>query len=243
MIFRQLFDPKSFTFSYIIGSEKTQEAVIIDPVHGYFERDKKLIKELDLELKWILETHCHIDHISGAFNLKEAFPEVKVGLPEYYGSEFADINISEEDVFNIGEIRLKTIFTPGHTNGSFSYYTEGKVFTGDSLLIRSCGRTDLQGGNSEILYNSVTQNLFSLPENTFIYPGHDYSGYLYSTIKEEKLYNPLFSGVTKSEFFSLLKNNKPVGNIQAVIIKESSQIERPIMDFAIKSEKWMSGRI
>lgn len=209
MIFRQMYDAETSTYTYLLGDEKTKEAVLIDSVLEQTDRDKKIIKELGLNLKYLMETHVHADHITGITKLKEEFPNAKSVLFNDSGNISSDIYSNENDEFSFGEYKIKVLSTPGHTNGCVSYYTDGMVFTGDALLIRGCGRTDFQNGSPEKLYNSVTTKIFTLPDDTVIYPGHDYKGLQSSTVFEEKKYNPRLTK-TKEEFVDLMnKLNLP----------------------------------
>lgn len=218
MIFRQLFDPEgSSTYTYIIGDEISKEAIIIDPVIEFVDRDRKILDELGLKLLFAINTHVHADHITGSGKLKQLFEGCKSGLGAK-GNEkaLADKKFLESEVLYIGKdkkISLRFLHTPGHTAGCHSLLLEfeenGKkkmyVFTGDTVLIRGCGRTDFQGGSSEQLYESVMTKIFTLPDDTFIYPAHDYKGWTVSTVGEEKKYNPR---LTKSlqEFKEIMSN-------------------------------------
>jgi sulfur dioxygenase len=208
MLFRQLFDCESSTYSYLLADEKTKEAVLIDSVLEQVERDKKLILELGLNLKYLMETHVHADHITGVTSLKEIFPGAKSVLHESGGTACTDIYIKDGDEFAFGDYKIRVIATPGHTRGCVSYYSDGKIFTGDTLLIRGCGRTDFQEGNSETLFDSVTRKIFTMPDETQVYPGHDYKGLTSSTVWEEKNFNPRFANKTKAEFAEIMKNLK-----------------------------------
>lgn len=209
MFFRQLFEHESSTYTYLLADEETKEAILIDPVLETVERDKKLISELGFDLKYILETHVHADHITGSFNLKKYFPNAKSVVHKDGGTECTDVLISDNDVLEFGSYKVKAISTPGHTNGCTSYYVNGMVFTGDALLIRGCGRTDFQQGSPETLYHSVTDKLFALPEDTLVYPAHDYKGISGSSIYEEKNFNPrLGNNKTKEEFVEIMNNLK-----------------------------------
>ncbi len=186
--FYQLFESESSTYTYILGDRSTREAVIIDPVLETVERDLELISELDLKLKYILETHIHADHITGAGEIRRR-TKSKVALSEHSGVDCADIFLRDGQVLTLGEMPLKVIATPGHTDSCISFLFQGMVFSGDALLIRGCGRTDFQQGSAEKLFHSVREKLFTLPPLTSIYPGHDYRGRTVSSIAEERAHN------------------------------------------------------
>lgn len=206
MIFRQLFDPESSTYSYLLGDETSREAALIDSVNTQTERDAKLIQELNLSLKYVFETHVHADHITGVFNLRKHFPRVQSVVSKYGGAECADILIDDGHVLRLGELEIRVLATPGHTEGCVSYVVDGKVFSGDALLIRGCGRTDFQQGDAGKLYDSITQKLFALPDHTLVYPGHNYAGLTASSIAEEKSFNPRLAGKSRQEFITLMNN-------------------------------------
>lgn len=206
MIFRQLYDQETSTYTYLLGDEDSKEAIIIDSVIEQVERDKKLINELGLKLKYILETHVHADHITGAASLKTYFPDAQTVVHNEGGAECADLHSTDGMELKFGNQSIKILSTPGHTNGCVSYYTEGMIFTGDALLIRGCGRTDFQQGDPAKLYESVTQKVFTLPDNTVVYPGHDYKGLTASTVWEEKTFNSRLANKTKEEF-TLIMNS------------------------------------
>ena len=187
-LFRQLFDLESSTYSYLIADAESHEAILIDPVFDKVERDFHLICELGLKLLFTLETHVHADHITGAGRLAEK-TGAKIALGRQTGAKGADLLLDDGVRLNFGSHFLDTISTPGHTAGCTSYKIGEWLFTGDSLLIRTAGRTDFQGGSAEALYKSVTQKLFVLADETQVFPGHDYSGFTSSTIAEEKNLN------------------------------------------------------
>ncbi|GAB4377553.1 MAG: MBL fold metallo-hydrolase [Elainellaceae cyanobacterium] len=192
MLFRQLFDQDTATYTYLIADSVTQEAVFVDPVIGQVERDLKLLRELGLRLRYCLETHIHADHITGTDKLRESTGCISV-VPEYAHATCADRFIQAGEVLHIGAVEIKAIATPGHTDSHMAYLVNcDRVLTGDALFIRGCGRTDFQSGDAGVLYDSVTEKLFTLPDQTFVYPGHDYRGYTVSTIGEEKRWNPRF---------------------------------------------------
>ena len=192
LICKPLFEQDSSTFTYLIADSVTREAAIIDAVDSMIDRDIALIQELELDLKFIIETHIHADHITSACPLKKTFPLAKIviGIENIDAEACADIMVGEGHILPIGEHEIVAIETPGHTPGCMSYLVDNKVFTGDSLLIRSTGRCDFQGGTASTLYHSI-HKLFTLPDSTLVYPGHDYNGFTVSTIGEEKEFNSL----------------------------------------------------
>lgn len=207
MIFKQLFEEVSSTYTYILADKKNKEAIIIDSVLETVDRDLKQIEELGINLKWILETHVHADHVTGAYVLREK-TGAKIGMNKSTAVACANHLFTDGEMITVGDLKIKVISTPGHTNGCTSYYLENKaVFTGDTLLIRGCGRTDFQEGSSELLFQSVREKLFKLPDSTFIYPAHDYKGLKHSSIGEEKQFNPrLKLANTKEQFVEIMKN-------------------------------------
>jgi sulfur dioxygenase len=206
MIIRQLYDQKTSTYTYLLIDEKTKQAAIIDSVKEQVNRDKKYINDLGLTLIYALETHVHADHVTGSGLLREEF-NCKIGVHADSGNRCADIKVQDADVFRLGKQTIRAMYTPGHTSGDTSYLVEGAVFTGDALLIRACGRTDFQQGDSSILYESITQKLFSLADETVVYPGHDYDGFTSSTIGEEKALNPrLRNNKSKQDFKKIMDN-------------------------------------
>ena len=190
LICKPLFEHDSSTFTYLLADSVTREAAIIDPVDSMIDRDIDLIQELELDLKYIIETHIHADHITSACPLKKSFPLAKIviGIENTDAEACADIMVSEGHILPIGEHEIVAIETPGHTPGCMSYLVDNKVFTGDALFIRSTGRCDFQGGSASTLYHSI-HKLFTLPDSTLVYPGHDYNGFTVSTIGEEKEFN------------------------------------------------------
>ena len=203
---RQLFDPESSTYSYLVWDVETREAVLIDPVQGQVNRDIQLIRELGLILRYTLETHVHADHITGSGILRQTLNSIVV-VHENSKTKCADVQIKGGDFIPLGANRINVLYTPGHTDSDISFVIPGAVFTGDSLLIRGCGRTDFQSGDATRLYNSIKQQLFTLPGDTIVYPGHDYQGRSYSTIAEEMAYNPRLGNNKKLEEFVALMGN------------------------------------
>ena len=189
MIFRQLYEPLSSTYTYLLGCQETGQAVLIDPVVPSMSRDLAELNRLGLTLAYSVETHIHADHITAALELKAAVGS-KIAAPAYDRLPCADVAIEEGKPLRIGSISLEPLHTPGHTDGHFSYLLDDRVFTGDALLIDGCGRTDFQNGDADALFNSVRSKLFSLPGDVLVYPAHDYQDRRVSSIAQEKKRNP-----------------------------------------------------
>lgn len=208
MIFRQLFDQVSSTYTYLLGDEATREAVLIDCVFERHARDLALVRELELTLTHVVDTHCHADHVTGAW-LMHVATGAKICLSKEYGAEHVDVGLTEGDVIRFGAHSLTVRTTPGHTSGCLSLVTEDQraVFTGDALMVRSVGRTDFQSGSAPQLYRSIKRQLFSLPDDCVVYPAHDYDGRASSTIGEERRLNPRIGGDAREEdFVGYMKN-------------------------------------
>ena len=205
MIFNQLFDTKSSTYTYIVSSGIGREALIIDPVIENTNEYIKLLKDLDLKLVKVIDTHIHADHISGLNELKKQTNCSRV-MGENSDSEVIDIRVSEGEKIKIENIELTTIYTPGHTECSYSFLMKDRVFTGDTLLINGSGRTDFQGGNALDQYNSIFNKLLKLPEKTLVYPAHDYNGKKFSTIIDEKNNNPRLQVNSSDEYLQIMNN-------------------------------------
>ena len=206
MIFRQLFEPVSSTYTYLLGDEQTGEAILIDPVISSMDRDLAELHRLGLSLAYTLDTHIHADHITAALELKQKTGS-KIAAPAFDRLACADVGIEEGRPFELSGISLKPLHTPGHTDGHFSYLLGDRVFTGDALLIEGCGRTDFQNGDADALYHSVTEKLFALPDETLVYPAHDYKERFVSSIAQEKLRNArLGKGRTLEEFREIMAN-------------------------------------
>jgi len=204
MLFRQLFDPGTSTYTYLIADPETGAAALVDPVLEQVERDWQLIQELGLHLHYCLETHVHADHITGTSQLRQRSGCIGI-VPTQAQVECADRFIQDGEVVCLGNVEIKAIATPGHTDSHMAYLVnQTHLLTGDSLLIRGCGRTDFQSGNPGALYDAVTTQLFSLPNSTLVYPGHDYRGFTVSTIGEEKQFNPRFHQRSRSEFVEFM---------------------------------------
>nr|XP_046255907.1 persulfide dioxygenase ETHE1, mitochondrial [Scatophagus argus] len=206
LLFRQLFETESSTYTYLLADSETKEAILIDPVLETIDRDLKLIKELGLNLKVAVNTHCHADHITSTGLMKKRLVGLKSAISKFSGAT-ADIHLSEGDKIAFGKHYLTVRETPGHTDGCVSLVSgdQKMVFTGDALLIRGCGRTDFQQGCAKRLYESIHQKLFTLPDHCLVYPAHDYLGQTVSTVGEERKFNPR---LTKSleEFVNIMNN-------------------------------------
>ncbi len=204
MLFRQLFDQETWTYTYLIADPVTKEAALVDPVIEQVERDFKLLNELGLTLKYCLETHVHADHITGTGKLRDLTGCEGI-VPQHAQVACASRLISHREVVNVGNLEIRAIATPGHTDSHMAYWVNGdRVLTGDALFIRGCGRTDFQSGDAGILHDSVTQHLFTLPNETLVYPAHDYRGHTMSTIGEEMQWNPRFVGRTRDQFIEFM---------------------------------------
>jgi sulfur dioxygenase len=206
LILEQLYDRESCTYTYLLIDPETQEGAIIDPVWEHFDRDMQIIKELGIELLYSIETHAHADHVTSGGKLRQ-MTGAKIVFGEKAGIQSIDISIKHNEELKLGNYNIRAISTPGHTNACTSYYIDGMVFTGDTLLIRGCGRTDFQDGDPEQLFDSITQQLFTFGDDTRVYPGHDYNGRMSSTIGEEKRWNlRLGNDRSKTEFIDLMNN-------------------------------------
>ncbi len=205
MIFEQLFDTKSSTYTYIISSGKGREALIIDPVIEHSDEYIKILENLDLKLVKVLDTHIHADHISGLNELNKRTNCTRI-MGEKSKSEVVDIKLKDNENLNIENIKLKAIYTPGHTDCSYCYLMDDRVFTGDTLLINGTGRTDFQSGSPLDAYDSLFNKVLKLPEKTLVYPAHDYNGKKNSTIENEKNNNPRLQVSSKEEYAEIMNN-------------------------------------
>ena len=208
MLFRQLFEPVSSAYTYLIACERTGQAALIDPVLENVQRDLEVIHELGLTLTCTIETHIHADHITGAGRLR-ALSGSRAGFPAASGAEFVDFTISEGEPIAIGEMLLRPLYTPGHTDDHHSYFIESegaaRLFTGDALLIEGCGRTDFQNGDAATLYRSVHEKIFALGDDTLVYPAHDYNHRHVSSVGQERERNPrLGGGRSLDEFVTMM---------------------------------------
>ena len=199
----QLFDPASSTYTYIVFDEATREAVIIDPVDDQLARDLAALRESGLNLVWTVETHTHADHVTSAGLLAE-HTGARTAAPEGCGIGTAAVQLKDGQELRFGGERLKAMHTPGHTAGSMSYLWRNHVFTGDTLLVNGCGRTDFQSGSAAAMYRSLTEILFALPDETVVWPGHDYQGRTHSTIGAERTGNARVAGKTLAEFKAIM---------------------------------------
>ncbi len=199
----QLFDPASSTYTYVLADPATRAAVIIDPVDAQLERDLAVLREHGLQLAWTLETHAHADHVTSAGLLAE-HAGARTAAPAGCGIATASVQLQDGEEIAFGGQRLRVLHTPGHTAGSMCYLWHGHVFTGDTLLIGGCGRTDFQSGSAQALYRSITGVLFQLPDDTVVWPGHDYQGRTRSTIGAEKQSNARVAGRSEAEFVATM---------------------------------------
>lgn len=204
-IVRQMFDPTSFTYTYLIASGIGREGILIDPVDTQLERYLTTIKELDLHLVAAIDTHTHADHISARCDLRRKIDCAAI-MGEQTEAECVTLAAKENEVIAFDGLTINPIYTPGHTNDSYCFLIDDAVYTGDTLFIRGTGRTDFQGGDAGLQYDSITEKLFTLPESTTVYPGHDYNGQTSSSIYEEKNFNPRLSGATRQDYIETMNN-------------------------------------
>lgn len=230
MIFRQLFDTNTWTYSYLLADDKTREAILIDPVFENHLRDLAMIRELDLKLRLTLDTHVHADHVTGAWLMRRA-AESSIAVSKAARAKGADRYLEDGDLIEIGSIRLLARATPGHTSGCMTFVLadQSMAFTGDTLLIRGAGRTDFQQGDASRLFRSVHTQIFSLPDQCILYPGHDYSGRTCTTVAEEKAHNPrLGEGKREEDFVGYMENlGLPHPKLIARAVPANMQCGRP----------------
>ena len=227
MLFRQLFEPISSAYTYLVACEDTREAALIDPVLETTERDLQLLENLGLTLKYAMETHIHADHITGAARLRE-LTGCKAAVPERSAAAHVDHPVREGEPIQVGNLRLEPLYTPGHTDDHHAYLLDvegcARVFTGDALMIDGCGRTDFQNGDAATLYRSVHEKIFSLPGDTLVYPGHDYQHRRVSSVAQERERNPRLGGGKSLQEF--------------VAIMQALDLPRPIkMDVAVPANR------
>ncbi|MDA9653634.1 MBL fold metallo-hydrolase [Candidatus Pelagibacter sp.] len=212
MIFKQVFDHKSSTYTYLIASSKGREALIIDPVLENVEDYINLLNELDLKLVKVIDTHIHADHVTGASKLKDKTKCVTI-MGNHTPSDAVEIKVKDDEIIELDKLKIRALYTPGHTSDSFSFIMNNYLFSGDTLLINGTGRTDFQNGNSKDAYNSIFNKLLKLPDETLLYPAHDYKGETVSTIGKEKKFNPRLQVNNVDEYIEIMNNlnlKKPI---------------------------------
>ena len=223
MLFRQLFDRTSCTYTYIVASDYGHEAIIIDPVRAHLNCYLNCLKEYDLKLLVTLDTHVHADHITASGHLRNE-TQCEYAMGEKTPVERVNIKVKENELIVLDDIKLKAIYTPGHTDNSYSFVMDDRVFTGDTLLIRGTGRTDFQNGDAQAQYDSLFNKLLRLDEKLFVYPAHDYKGMTVSTIGEEKRFNPRLQVKSKSEYVDIMnKLNLDKPKLMDVAVPENLQ--------------------
>ena len=205
MIFKQLFDQKSSTYTYLIASAKGREALIIDPVIENINQYVQLLKELDLNLVKVIDTHIHADHVTGASKLKDITKCTTI-MGDHTPANTVEIKVKDDEYINLDNLKIRAIYTPGHTSDSYSFLMDNYLFSGDTLLINGTGRTDFQNGNAIDAYNSIFNKLLKLPEETLLYPAHDYKGEKVSTIGKEKKQNPRLQVKSADEYVEIMNN-------------------------------------
>ncbi len=238
----QLFDPQSSTFTYILVDAASGDAAIVDPVDTHIERDLAAIKERGLNLKWIIETHAHADHVTAAGAIA-ARTGARTAAPAHCGIAAADVQLSDSDTLPLGTGTIRAIHTPGHTAGSMCFLWGDAALTGDTLLIGGCGRTDFQSGSADAMYDSITQKLFTLPDTTRVLPAHDYKGRTASTIGDEKRSNPRLAGKSKAEFIQIMQGlNLPPPKLLATAVPANQRLGAADHD-AIRPQPGYAGDI
>jgi len=205
MIFKQLFDTQSSTYTYLISSGKGREALIIDPVLENVGQYINTLKELDLKLVKVIDTHIHADHITGASKLKD-ITQCSTIMGEHTPAEAVEIKVKDDELIKLDNIQLRALYTPGHTSDSFSFLMDNYLFSGDTLLINGTGRTDFQNGSAKDSYNSIFNKLLKLPDETLVYPAHDYKGEKVSTIGKERKQNPRLQVSSVDEYIDIMNN-------------------------------------
>ena len=205
MIFKQLFDEKSSTYTYIVASGKGREALIIDPVIEHTDEYVRVLESLDLKLVKVIDTHIHADHVTGASKLKD-ITKCSTIMGAHSPADAVEIKVKDDECINLDNLKIRAMYTPGHTSDSYSFLMDSYLFSGDTLLINGTGRTDFQNGSSKDAYNSIFNRLLKLPENTLLYPGHDYNGKEFSTIGDERKFNPRLQVKNVDEYVELMSN-------------------------------------
>ena len=207
MIFKQVFDHKSSTYTYLIASSTGREALIIDPVLENVEDYIKLLTKLDLKLVKVIDTHIHADHVTGASKLKDQTKCVTI-MGNYTPADAVEIKVKDDEIIELDKLKIRALYTPGHTVDSFSFLMDNYLFSGDTLLINGTGRTDFQNGNAKDAYNSIFNRILKLPDETLLYPAHDYKGEKVSTIGKEKRFNPRLQVNNVDEYIEIMNNLK-----------------------------------
>ncbi len=223
MLFRQLFERETYTYTYLVADRVGGKAILIDPVKEEVPKYLQLLEELDLELLYAIDTHVHADHVTALGELRE-----KTGCTTVMGKESAadcvTMRVEDGDVLKFGDLEIKALYTPGHTDDSYSFLMDDRVFTGDTLFIRGTGRTDFQNGDARAQYDSLFGKLLKLPDETLVYPGHDYKGWTVSTIWEEKRFNPRLQVKSVDEYVQLMDNlNLPNPRLMDVAVPANRQ--------------------
>ena len=212
MIFKQLFDTKSSTYTYLISSGRGREALIIDPVLENVGQYIDALKELDLKLVKVIDTHIHADHVTGASKLKDITKCTTI-MGKHTPAESVEVKVKDDEYIKLDNLKIRAMYTPGHTSDSYSFLMDDYLFSGDTLLINGTGRTDFQNGSSKDAYNSIFNKLLKLPDETLVYPAHDYKGEKVSTIGKEKKYNPRLQVENVDEYVEIMNNlslKKPI---------------------------------
>jgi len=205
MIFKQVFDQKSSTYTYLIASAKGREALIIDPVLENVNEYISILKELDLKLVKVIDTHIHADHVTGASKLKN-ITKCSTIMGDHTPAESVEIKVKDDEYINLDNLKIRAMYTPGHTSDSYSFLMDNYLFSGDTLLINGTGRTDFQNGNAKDAYNSIFNRLLKLPDETLLYPAHDYKGEKVSTIGKEKKQNPRLQVKSVDEYIDIMNS-------------------------------------
>ena len=240
MLLRQLYDPKSSTYTYLLGCEENAEGVIIDPVFEQFGRDTALARELGIRIKYCLDTHVHADHVTAAWLFQKSGAEIVQSAAS--GAKGMDVEVNNGDVLAFGNESLKVLETPGHTGGCLSFVTADQrmAFTGDCLLIRGSGRTDFQAGDARLMWHSIRDKIFALPDPCLLYPGHDYQGRTVSSVREEKKYNPRIGGDAREEdFLGYMDNmNLPHPMLLDIAVPANLRCGKPDHDEVVTQSDW-----
>jgi len=229
MLFRQFFDTTSSTYTYLIANKKGAEACIIDPVLEHIENYLKAIKDLDLKLVKVIDTHVHADHVSGISKLRDKTQCIACMGKSQNASEIVSMEVSDNEKFKVGDLELRALFTPGHTDDSYCFLLNNKIFTGDTLLIGGTGRTDFQNGNAEDQYNSLFNVVLKLDDSVLVYPAHDYKGETVTTIGFERKTNPRLQVKSKQEYVDLMSSlNLPNPKLMDIVIPKNRKHGVPL---------------